>query len=193
MFNSSPDIRETIRQLTKVLNITITGIRRISKPVIAMINGTVAGVGISITAACDLRICDSSAKFRQAYTSIGLAPDGAWALLVPLLIGFSKASELAYMDPVFDAKEALEMGLVNKVVDDIDLETTTRNIALKLAQGPGIAFSIMKENFNNALLELLERQLELERGGIIWAARTWDAKEGIASFIEKRKPSFKGQ
>jgi len=193
MFNSSPDMGETIRQLTKVLNITITSIRRIAKPVIAMINGTVAGVGISIAAACDLRICASSAKLRQAYTSIGLVPDGAWALLVPLLIGFSKATELAYMDPVFGAKEALEMGLVNKVVDDSDLETTTRNIALKLAQGPVLAFSIMKENFNNALLGLLERQLELERRGIIWAARTWDAKEGIASFIEKRKPSFKGQ
>lgn len=193
MFNSSPDIGETIRQLTKVLNIAITGIRRVSKPVIAMINGTVAGVGISIAAACDLRICASSAKFRQAYTSIGLVPDGAWALLVPLLIGFSKASELAYMDPAFDAGEALEMGLVNKVVEDSDLETTTRNIALKLAQGPVLAYSIMKENFNNALLGLLERQLELERRGIIWAARTSDAKEGIASFIEKRKPIFKGQ
>jgi 2-(1,2-epoxy-1,2-dihydrophenyl)acetyl-CoA isomerase len=148
---------------------------------------------VSIAAACDLRICASSAKFRQAYTSIGLIPDGAWTLLVPLLIGFSKASELVYMDPVFDAKEALQMGLVNKVVDDGELEKTTMDIALKLASGPTVSYSIVKENFNNAFFGLLERQLELERRGMIWVGKTADAKEGIAAFIGKRKPTFKGQ
>ncbi len=178
LFDSAPDTSETLRQLTKLLNFTIVGIRRISKPVIAMINGTVAGVGVSIAAACDLRICASSAKFKQAYTSIGLIPDGAWTLLVPLLIGLNKA--------LFDAKEALEMGLVNKVVDDNELEKTTMEIALRLAQGPTLSYSIVKENFNNALLGLLERQLELERRGLIWIGKTSDAKEGIAAFIGKR-------
>jgi 2-(1,2-epoxy-1,2-dihydrophenyl)acetyl-CoA isomerase len=193
LFESSPDTSETLRQLTKFLHFTIVGIRRTSKPVIAMINGTAAGAGVSIAAACDLRICASSAKFRQAYTSIGLIPDGAWTLLVPLLIGFSKASELVYMDPVFDAKEALQMGLVNKVVDDSELEKTTMDIALKLASGPIVSYSIVKENFNNAFFGLLERQLELERRGMIWVGKTADAKEGISAFIGKRKPSFKGQ
>ena len=193
LFDSAPDTSETLRQLTKLLNFTIVGLRRISKPVIAMINGTVAGVGVSIAAACDLRICASSAKFKQAYTSIGLIPDGAWTLLVPLLVGLNKASELVYMDPVFDAKEALEMGLVNKVVDDNELEKTTMEIAMRLAQGPTLSYSIVKENFNNALLALLERQLELERRGLICIGKTSDAKEGIAAFIGKRKPIFKGQ
>jgi len=193
LFESSPDISETLRQLTKLLHFTIVGIRRTSKPVIAMINGTAAGAGISIAAACDLRICASSVKFRQSYTSIGLIPDGAWTLLIPLLIGFGKASELVYFDPVFDAREALQMGLVNKVVDDSELEKTTMDIALKLASGPTISYSIVKENFNNAFFGLLERQLELERRGMIWVGKTADAKEGISSFIEKRKPSFKGQ
>jgi len=193
LFESSPDTSETLRQLTKFLHFTIVGIRRTSKPVIAMINGTAAGAGVSIAAACDLRICASSAKFRQAYTSIGLIPDGAWTLLVPLLIGFSKASELVYMDPVFDAKEALQMGLVNKVVDDSELEKTTMDIALKLASGPMVSYSIVKENFNNAFFGLLERQLELERRGMIWVGKTADAKEGISSFVGKRKPIFKGQ
>ena len=193
LFDDSPDTGETLRQLTKLLNFAITGIRRMPKPVIAMINGATAGVGVSIAAACDLRICASSAQFKQAYTSIGLIPDGAWTLLVPLLIGFNKASELVYLDPVFNAKEALEMGLVNKVVDYSELEKTTMDIALKLAQGPTLSYSIVKENFNNALLSLLERQLELERRGLIWIGKTADAKEGIAAFIGKRKPSFKGQ
>jgi 2-(1,2-epoxy-1,2-dihydrophenyl)acetyl-CoA isomerase len=192
MFNSSPDPGEAIRQLTKRFHFLISGIRRIPKPVIAMINGTAAGGGISIAAACDLRICASSAKFRQAYTSNGLAPDGAWTLLLPLLIGFGKASELAYLDPVFDAKEALAMGLVNKVVEDGELEHTTRQIALKLARGATLSYAIVKENFNEALFGLLERLLESERGGIIRAGKTKDAREGIAAFLERRQPSFTG-
>jgi 2-(1,2-epoxy-1,2-dihydrophenyl)acetyl-CoA isomerase len=193
LFESSSDVSETLRQLTKLLHFTIVGIRRSSKPVLAMINGTTAGAGVSIAAACDLRICASSAKFRQAYTSIGLIPDGAWTLMVPLLIGFGKASELVYLDPIFDAREALQMGLVNKVVDDSELEKTTMDMALKLASGPTISYSIVKENFNNAFFGLLERQLEMERRGLIWVGKTADAKEGISSFIGKRKPSFKGQ
>jgi 2-(1,2-epoxy-1,2-dihydrophenyl)acetyl-CoA isomerase len=192
MFESSPDTSDTLRQLTKLLNFTITGIRRIPKPVLAMINGTVAGVGVSVAAACDLRICASSAKFRQAYTSIGLIPDGAWTLLLPLLIGFGKAQELVYLDPLLSAGEALDMGLVNQVVEDAELESTTRQIAMKLAAGPSIAYAIAKENFNQAMLGLLERQLELERSGMIRVGRTADAREGIAAFMEKRKPVFKG-
>jgi 2-(1,2-epoxy-1,2-dihydrophenyl)acetyl-CoA isomerase len=193
MFNDFPDPGEGIRQLTKRFHFVISGIRRIPKPVIAMINGTVAGGGFSLAVACDLRICASSAKFRQAYTSSGLAPDGAWTLLVPLLIGFGKASELAYLDPVFDAKEALAMGLVNKVVEDSELQQTTRQIALQLARGATLSYAIVKENFNDALLGLLERTLEIERKGIIRAGKTTDAREGIAAFLERRKPNFKGQ
>jgi 2-(1,2-epoxy-1,2-dihydrophenyl)acetyl-CoA isomerase len=193
MFNDFPDPGEGIRQLTKRFHFVISGIRRIPKPVIAMINGTVAGGGFSLAVACDLRICASSAKFRQAYTSSGLAPDGAWTLLVPLLIGFGKASELAYLDPVFDAKEALAMGLVNKVVEDSELQQTTRQIALQLARGATLSYAIVKENFNDALLGQLERTLEIERKGIIRAGKTIDAREGIAAFLERRKPNFKGQ
>ena len=193
MFNDFPDPGEGIRQLTKRFHFVISGIRRIPKPVIAMINGTVAGGGFSLAVACDLRICASSAKFRQAYTSSGLAPDGAWTLLVPLLLGFGKASELAYLDPVFDAKEALAMGLVNKVVEDSELQHATRQIALQLARGATLSYAIVKENFNDAMLSLLERTLEIERKGIIRAGKTNDAREGIAAFLERRKPIFKGQ
>ena len=193
MFNDFPDPGEGIRQLTKRFHFVISGIRRIPKPVIAMINGTAAGGGFSLALACDLRICASSAKFRQAYTSSGLAPDGAWTLLVPLLIGFGKASELAYLDPVFDAKEALAMGLVNKVVEDGELQQTTRQIALQIARGATVSYAIVKENFNDAMFGLLERTLEIERKGIIRAGKTNDAREGIAAFLERRKPIFKGQ
>jgi 2-(1,2-epoxy-1,2-dihydrophenyl)acetyl-CoA isomerase len=184
---------EGIRQLTKRFHFVISGIRRIPKPVIAMINGTVAGGGFSLAVACDLRICASSAKFRQAYTTSGLVPDGAWTLLVPLLIGFGKASELAYLDPVLNAKEALAMGLVNKVVEDGELEQKTRQIALQLARGATLSYAIVKENLNHSLLSLLERTLEIEREGIIKAGKSKDAKEGITAFLERRQPTFCGK
>jgi 2-(1,2-epoxy-1,2-dihydrophenyl)acetyl-CoA isomerase len=193
LFKSSSDISETLRQLTKLLSVVITGIRSIPKPVIAMINGVAAGVGISIAAACDLRISASSAKFRQAYTSIGLVPDGAWTLLVPQLIGFGKAAELMLLDPLFGAAQALEYGLVNRVVEDAELVQATRDIAAKITQGPSISFAIAKDNFNNAFLGLLERQLELERRGLIWAGGTADVQEGLTAFFERRKPQFTGQ
>jgi 2-(1,2-epoxy-1,2-dihydrophenyl)acetyl-CoA isomerase len=84
------------------------------------------------------------------------------------------------------------MGLVNQVVEDAELESITRQIAMKLAAGPSIAYAIAKDNFNQAMLGLLERQLELERCGMIRVGRTADAREGIAAFIEKRKPAFNG-
>jgi 2-(1,2-epoxy-1,2-dihydrophenyl)acetyl-CoA isomerase len=193
LFKNSPDTSETLRQLTKLLSVVITGIRYIPKPVIAMINGVAAGVGISIAAACDLRICAASAKFRQAYTSIGLVPDGAWTLLVPQLIGFGKAAELMLLDPLIDAAQALEYGLVNRIVRDDELGQVTRDVAVKITQGPSTSFAIAKDNFNNAFLGLLERQLELERRGLIWAGGTADVQEGLTAFFERRKPQFTGQ
>jgi len=192
-FKSSPDTADTLRQLIKIFNMLIIGIRRMPKPVIAMINGTIAGGGISIAAACDLRVCASSVKFKQAYTSAGLVPDGAFTLMVPLLIGFGRTSELCLLDPLFDAQYALEIGLVNKVVEDAELEKITMDIALQLAKGPTVSYAIVKENLNNAMFSLLERQLELERRGMIWAGSTMDAKEGITAFLKKRKPRFTGR
>jgi 2-(1,2-epoxy-1,2-dihydrophenyl)acetyl-CoA isomerase len=192
-FKSSPDTGNTLRQLITIFNVIITGIRRMPKPVIAMINGTIAGGGISLAAACDLRICASSVKFKQAYTSAGLVPDGAFTLMVPLLIGFGRTSELCLLDPLFDAKQAFEMGLVNSVVEDAELERMTMDMALKLAKGPTVSYAIVKENLNNAMFSLLERQLELERRGMIWAGSTVDAGEGITAFLEKRRPHFIGR
>jgi len=163
------------------------------KPVIASINGALGGGGFSLAAACDIRIAASSAIFRQAYTSVSLVPDGAWTLMVPMLIGLGKATELVLMDPILSAKQALEIGLVNQVVDDADLQRVTQEIAEKLAKGPTKSFAIAKENLNNAMLGLLERQLELERSGMIKAAKTADYKEGLKAFFEKREPHFTGR
>ena len=190
MFNDYKDKSEAIRELTKLLHHVILGIRQNPKPVIAAINGAAAGGGFSMATACDLRICAESAKFVQAYTSFGLVPDGAWALTVPLLVGFGRAAEIAFMDPVIDSKRALDIGLVNYVVPDGDLEAFAMETASKLSRGSFTAFATVKENLNRAMLGALETQLELERKGIIRAGKTPDAEEGIAAFLDRRKPQF---
>jgi 2-(1,2-epoxy-1,2-dihydrophenyl)acetyl-CoA isomerase len=192
-FKSATDIGDATRQMTKDFGPLISGIRRMSKPVIAMINGACMGAGLSLAAACDLRICAVSAVFRQAYTSVGLTPDGAWGLHVPLLIGFGRASELIFSDPLIDAKRAYEIGLVTEVVDDSELEAKTMEKARRMARGPLNAFAIAKDNLNRAMFALLESQLEQERLGIMKAGRTLDAREGIAAILERRKPEFRGE
>ena len=192
-FKNSPDLGDTARQMTKAFDPLISGIRRMGKPVIAMINGAAMGAGLSLAAACDLRICGASAVFRQAYTSVGLVPDGAWSLFVPLLIGFGRANGFIFLDPTVDARKALEIGLVNEVVEDAELEAVTLKHAARLAKGPLTAFAIAKENLNRAMLTLLESQLEQERLGIMKAGRTKDAIEGLESMLSRRKPDFKGE
>lgn len=192
-FMNSSDLGDTTRQMTKAFDPLISGIRRMGKPVIAMINGACMGAGLSLAAACDLRICGASAVFRQAYTSVGLVPDGAWSLLVPLLIGFGRANGLIFLDPAIDARKALEIGLVNEVIEDAELETATLKHAARLAKGPLTAFAIAKDNLNRAMLVLLESQLEQERLGMMRAGRTRDALEGLQSMLSRRKPEFRGE
>ncbi|MBE9547169.1 MAG: enoyl-CoA hydratase/isomerase family protein [Proteobacteria bacterium] len=187
------DLSALFSQVINDLNAAIMNIRKMPKPVIAAINGAVGGAGMSIAAACDLRICASSAKFRQGYTGVGLTGDGGWSLTVPLLVGFGKASELLLLNPVFDAGQALEWGFVNKVVEDTELEKESLEIAKKLASGPTKTFAIAKANLNHAMLGLLERHLELEGSGMIKAAKTSDSHEGIRAFLEKRSPEFIGE
>jgi 2-(1,2-epoxy-1,2-dihydrophenyl)acetyl-CoA isomerase len=192
-FRGAADIGDATRQMTKDFDPLISGIRRMGKPIIAMVNGICMGAGLSLAAACDLRICGASAVFRQAYTSVGLTPDGAWGLTVPLLIGFGRASELVFSDPVMDAKKAYEIGLANEVAEDAELENTVRKKAQRLAAGPLAAFAVAKDNLNRAMLGLLEAQLEQERLGIMRAGRTADAREGIVAILEKRRPVFRGE
>ncbi|PKN60905.1 MAG: hypothetical protein CVU53_00645 [Deltaproteobacteria bacterium HGW-Deltaproteobacteria-11] len=184
---------DPLRQLIKILNVCILGLRALPKPVIAAVNGAVGGGGMSLMAACDLRICASSVRFRQAYTNLGLVPDGAWALTVGRLIGFNKAQELIFLDPVFDAEQALAWGLVNRVVADGDLQRVAAEMAMRLSKGPTRSYAIAKENINHAMLDQLERQLERERSGMIRAAKTADYKEGLRAFFEKRPPAFSGK
>lgn len=190
-FDTDPS--EPFRQIIKNVNMAVMLIRRMPKPVIAMVNGVTGGGGFSIAAACDFRICGNSTKFRSAYASINMPGDGGWSIFVPLLIGFGRTMELMMLDPVLDAQQALQWGLVTKMVNDEDLEKEARAMAARLASGPTKAFAIAKENMNRSMLAILESQLELERSGMIAASRYADYTEGVHAFFEKRKPHFQGK
>ena len=187
------DPAEGFRQATKQLNRIIIEIRRSTKPVIAAINGAVAGGGLSVAMACDLRIASANAKFKQAYTSVGLTPDGGWLLLMTTLAGLTKISEMLFFDPVIDAQQALQMGLVNKVVAPGELEAAALEWAQRLAAGPVLSFREVKNLINEFLFILLERQLEIERQSMVRVASSRDFQEGVAAFFEKRQPKFVGE
>ncbi len=179
-----------LRDLTALLHRAITDLRRIEKPVIAAINGPVGGAGMSFAAACDLRLAAEGARFKQAFTSIGLTPDSGWTALVAHIIGPAKAMELLLLDPVVDAAEALALGLVHELVPDDRLIERAREVAIKLARGPTAAFGGAKALVNETLFSGLETQLERERQRIISQAATPEFLEGLSAFVEKREPRF---
>lgn len=181
------------RQTTKRLNRAIIEIRRSAKPVIASINGSVGGGGMGLAACCDYKIASSQAKFKQAYTACGLAPDGAFMLFMTLLTGWAKTNEMLFMDPAIDAKDAQRIGLINECVEPDQLEARTRDVALKLAAGPLRAYAIGKRSLNEAVLIFLERQLEIERNAVIESSQTEDYLIGLRAFFEKTIPVFTGK
>ena len=181
------------RDLTVPLHQIILDLRSMEKPVVAAVNGPAGGAGVSLAAACDLRLAAEGATFKQAYTSIGLTPDGGWTALIPQVIGLAKAMELLLLDPVLDARQALALGLVHEVVPVAGLMERARVVAGRLAQGPTMAFGGAKALVNAALFPDLEAQLERERQRIILQGRSADFRDGVAAFAEKRPPSFAGK
>lgn len=190
----SPEhLPDFLRNLTKLLHRLITDIRLLPKPVIAAVNGPLAGAGFSLVLACDLRFAVAHAKFKQSYTSVGLCPDGGFTAFLPAMVGLAKASELLFLDPVIDAAQAKEFGIVHDVFGEEEFVVRVLNIAVKLASGPTLSFAMAKALLNSALLFHLERQLELEQQGMIAVSGTRDALEGIAAFFGKRSPNYRGE
>ncbi len=189
----TPSQSHVFRDITKSINRLIMDLRLLPKPIIASINGSLGGAGCCLALACDLRIAADTAKFKQAYTSVGLTPDGGFTLLAGAIIGLGKASELVFLDPVLEAKQAQEIGLLHKVVSSADLPAATMEWAEKLAAGATKSYARTKALLNEVLLPLLERQLELERQGIMASSQTSDYVEGVTAFFAKRPPVFQGK
>ena len=176
--------------LAAQLHQSIAEIRRMKKPVVAAINGIAAGAGFSLALACDFRIMEKSAILRQAYTSNGLCIDGGGTFTLPRIVGLARSLEIAAFDNPISAKEALEWGLVTKVVDDGKALSEAINMLNTLAKGSLNSFGWSKKLLTDSFSNSLESHLELEREGLSSCADSPDGQEGLKAFVEKRKPRF---
>ena len=163
------------------------------KPTIAMVRGAAAGAGLSLALACDVRIAGESAKFGTAFARVGYSGDFGGSYYLTQLVGTAKARELYYTAELVDARHALELGLVNRVVADDRLEEETLLLAAKIARGPRVAYRYMKRNLNAAENGTLKDLLDLEAWHHTRTGQTDDHREATKAFVEKREPVFRGR
>jgi 2-(1,2-epoxy-1,2-dihydrophenyl)acetyl-CoA isomerase len=174
-------------------NPIIKKIRSIEKPIVCAVNGVAAGAGANVALACDVVIAAASASFLQAFSKIGLIPDSGGTFFLPRLIGFQKASALMMLGDKIPAADALQMGMIYKVVEDSKLQIEGLTIAKILSEMPTKGIGLTKRLLNESMANNLEKQLELEGKLQIEAAASYDYNEGVKAFLEKRKPLFKGE
>jgi 2-(1,2-epoxy-1,2-dihydrophenyl)acetyl-CoA isomerase len=172
---------------------SIHNFRNMPKPVLGCVHGAVAGGGLSIMLATDVTIAADNALFTLAYAKIGTSPDGGSTWSLPRIVGMRKALELAFLPDTFDAQAALALGLVNWVVPAAELESRTAALAERLANGPTAAFGRTKLLMNSTWEQPMAAQLDDELKAFAACAAGPDFREGIAAFVEKRKPRFTGK
>jgi 2-(1,2-epoxy-1,2-dihydrophenyl)acetyl-CoA isomerase len=181
------------RILSEHYNPIITRMRKMPKPIVVAVNGVAAGAGANIALAGDVVVAIDSATFIQAFSKIGLIPDSGGTFILPRLIGFQKASALMMLGDKVSASEALQMGMIYKVLEATSFETEAKKIAQQLAHMPTKALGFIKEALNNSATNNVEQQLDLEDRLQQKAAATDDFKEGVNAFLEKRAPVYTGK
>lgn len=179
--------------LWKLIQRVVIAMNELDKPVIAAINGIATGAGLDMALACDLRVAAETALMGDTYVKIGLVPGDGGAFLLPRLVGLAKALELLWTGDLIDACESAKIGLVNKVVPHEKLMEETMQMADKIATGPPIAISLIKRAVYQGLRMDLKTSLDLISSHLAIVAETEDFQEGVAAFLEKRKPIFKGR
>lgn len=179
------------KHLLHTYNPLILQMRKLEKPIIAAVNGAVAGAALGIVLACDLRIANDEARFVVGFGGIGLAPDSALSLLLPTIIGLGRAAEAIFFNQPINAEQALAWGLVNKVVAPDDLAKEAQTWAAKLAAGPVHTMGLTKRDLNKAILPNLEAILDYEAHIQEVAGTGPEHKEGLTAFLEKREPDYK--
>src|ERR1700736_834293 len=178
-----------LRELTGYLHSAISHFVRMDAPVIAAVNGTVAGAGVGLVAMADLAVCGESPKFSLAYTGVGLTPDGGTSFLLPRTIGVKRTMELLLLNRALTSGEALEWGLVNSVAEDSQVLDEALRMAERLSSGATHAFGKTKRLLA-ASIAGFESQMVLESETIASQAVTEQGAEGINAFLQKRKPDF---
>lgn len=162
------------------------------KPVIASVGGTAAGIGAHLALACDLVVAAEHAKFVEVFVRRGIVPDGGGAYLLPRLTGLHKAKELVFFGDDLAASDAERLGLINAVVAGDALEAKVAEWALRLASGPTVALGLAKQLLNRSLESDRATSFAAEAMAQEVAMSSDDAKEGVASFIERRPTAFRG-
>lgn len=179
--------------LSEHYNPIVERIRHIEKPFVGAVNGVAAGAGANIALACDITIAATSASFLQAFSKIGLIPDSGGTFFLPRLIGYQRATALIMLAEKVSAADAVAMGMIYKAVPDDALEAEALKIANQLAKLPPIGLQLTKRALNRSFENDLITQLALEHELQVTAGNTYDFKEGVEAFLEKRAPVFKGE
>ncbi|MCB0661498.1 MAG: enoyl-CoA hydratase/isomerase family protein [Saprospiraceae bacterium] len=200
-FCAGQDLQEVVDPngpaLTTILqehyNPIVLLIRRIEKPIICAVNGVAAGAGANIALACDITVAHENVSFIQAFSKIGLIPDSGGTFFLPRLIGMQKAMALSMLGEKVSAADAEAMGMIYKTLTAETFETDSWKLAVTLSQMPTKGLGYTKRAFNLSLTNNLEDQLKLEDELQTASGETYDYKEGVQAFLEKRKPEFKGE
>ncbi len=178
--------------LTRHYNPLMMTLARLNMPIITAVNGAAAGVGCSIGLAGDFVIAGKSGYFLQAFVNIGLVPDGGASWMLPRMVGKARATEMMMLGEKIHGEKAVEWGLIYKCVEDDQLLAEARALATRLANGPTVAYAVMRKNIITALQVSYADALLAEAEGQQIAGGTADAAEGGMAFLQKRKPEFKG-
>lgn len=202
LFSGGGDLRELAAaesrsahfgEMTAYFHAAMARFARMDAVLIGAVNGAAGGAGIAMVCACDLVVSAESARYVLAYTRAGLSPDGSSTYYLPRLIGLRCALELALTNRTLSAQEALDWGLVNRVVPDDQLLNEALAWAEQLAAGPTRAFGETKRLLHGSWTTPMETQLEMESQAIARMVESADGREGVAAFLEKRSPTFGGR
>lgn len=183
----------TFRALAEHYNPAMLALAALDVPIVSAVRGPAAGIGCSLALAADFCVASETAYFLQAFVNIGLVPDGGASWMLPRLIGRARAAEMMMLGERVPAAQALEWGLIHKVVADEALDGDALALAQRLASGPTRALGAIRRNLHAALetsyAEAMQREAEVQRG----MRSTEDAREGGMAFLQKRKPDFRGR
>lgn len=192
-FARSDHLKPHVLRLTTIFHSTVARLARAEAPVIAAVQGSAGGAGMALVLGADLVLASKNARFTMAYTAAGLAPDGASTFYLPRLVGLRRALELTLTNRRLSAQEALDWGIVNRILPAESLQDEALALARQLAAGPPLAYAAAKRLLGHSLDQSLETQLEDEAQAIAATSATADAREGIRAFLEKRPPQFRGE
>jgi 2-(1,2-epoxy-1,2-dihydrophenyl)acetyl-CoA isomerase len=191
-FSAQAHLPSHLLDVTDPFHAAVSRLARMDAPVVAAVQGSAAGGGLSLALAADLVLAGASSRYVVAYTAIGLTPDGSGSWMLPRLVGLRRALELTLTNRPLSADEALSEGLVTRVVPDEDLAAQAEALARTLADGPTGALGAAKRLLRESLGRDLEGQLALEASSLATAAGSDDAREGIEAFLAKRPARFTG-